>query len=386
MDDAVESLRVNRNDSWERFSLELSLKTDDEEPVRYEPSEWPQPTADSGYSEAGSISFSLNLNRPSANAGQALPISASVSEFVKRRFIPEHVEVKRSAGRAHFWAILKHVLSPDEVDQIAGRDASYDRSKLLPVPNWPYIGGLRLCDVDAEAVQRLVSTALEHGYSIQTATHIRNVVRSIFSFAARIGQHTGENPAASVNLPTMSRREAHTLSLSQAGYLLHAMSCPERDLALLTMLADLSVAEICGLQWKYLNLSNASYKLEHEVIPPLALAVRMQSYRGELSVAMGGRKRFARATPPLCFLLRQLKKRDRFIGPDDFVLTSRTGTPIRPENIAARRLKTLGQSFGMEWLSWSVFRRTGIKLRSELGRNFNEEVEKVLAALRWMPS
>jgi site-specific recombinase XerC len=170
------------------------------------------------------------------------------------------------------------------------------------------------------------------------------------------------------------------------GFLLQSMSCPERDLALLTMLSDLSVAEICGLQWKYLNLANSSYKLEYEVIPPLTIAVRKQSYRGKLSHAIGSRKRFVRATPPLCSLLHQLKRRKQFMGPDDFVLASRTGTPVRPENIAARRLKALGKSFGMTWLSWSVFHRTGIKLRAELGRTFDEDIERLLAALSWLPT
>jgi site-specific recombinase XerD len=241
---------------------------------------------------------------------------------------------------------------------------------------------MRLTQVDADSIQRLISAALRHGYSIQTATHIRNVVRSIFSHAARIGYHAGINPASLVTLPAMRRKESHTLSLSQVGYLLHAMGYPERELALFTMLVEMSVAEICGLQWRYLNLSATSRKLEHEVIPPLMIAVRKQRYRSEITSAVGSRKRFVRATHPLCSLLRELKARNHFTTLDDFVLVSRGGTPIHPENIAARRLKALGKSFGMAWLSWSVFHRTGTKLRRELGRSFEDEIEKLLSTLR----
>jgi integrase len=184
----------------------------------------------------------------------------------------------------------------------------------------------------------------------------------------------------------MSPKEAHILALSQVGDLLHAMGYPERELALFIMLAEMSVAEICGLQWKYLNLSNTSRILDYEVIPPLMIAVREQLYRGELTTAVGNRRRFVRVTPSLCSLLREMRNRGRFTLPNDFVFVSRKGTAIHPENVAARRLKSLGKSFGMAWLSWPVFHRTGIKLKRELGRAFDVEFEKIVAALRSAPS
>jgi site-specific recombinase XerD len=328
---------------------------------------------------AGSIPNSKTVTEI---AGHALEPSPTVANFVKHSFIPEHVAVKRSAGRAHFYAILKHVLSPEELNQITGRPAVSERSKLVSMPDWPYIGKLPLNEVDTESIQRLVSAALHRGYSIQTATHIRNVVRSIFAHAATTGHHFGVNPASLVTLPAMSRREAHTLNLSQVSYLLHAMGSPERELALFTLLSDLGVAEICGLQWKYVNLSHSSVRAENEVIPPLTIAVRRQRYRGELDTTVGSRKRFVRTPQSLCSLLHELKTRSFYTSQDDFVLVSRKGTPLHPETIAARRLKAVGGAFGMEWLSWSVFRRTGIRLRSELGRSFHDHCEKLVFTLR----
>jgi hypothetical protein len=165
-------------------------------------------------------------------------------------------------------------------------------------------------------------------------------------------------------------------------YLLHAMGSPERELALFTMLSDLGVAEICGLQWKYVNSSHNSVRWENEVIPPLTIAVRKQKYRGELDATIGSRKRFVRIPQPLCSLLGDWRRRPCYTTPEDFVLVSRRGTSIHPETIAARRLKAVGRAFGMEWLSWSVFHRTGIHLRSELGRAFDDHFEKLLATLR----
>jgi hypothetical protein len=73
-----------------------------------------------------------------------------------------------------------------------------------------------------------------------------------------------------------------------------------------------------------------------------------------------------------------LKHRSPFTGAQDFVLASRSGTPIYPENIAARRLKSVGKALEMPWLSWYVFHRTHLDLKTKLGRHLYREYERVL--------
>ena len=48
------------------------------------------------------------------------------------------------------------------------------------------------------------------------------------------------------------------------------------------------------------------------------------------------------------------------------------------ENIAARRLKTIGRSLKMPWLSWRDFHRTRVMLKSEFGRKLHEEFERII--------
>ena len=115
---------------------------------------------------------------------------------------------------------------------------------------------LRLGEINSEKIQDLVEAALSAGYSTQTATHIRNVVRTIFWHAIRLGYFAGPNPATHVMLPTMSRKEAHALTLDQLKQVMHWMRYPEKEIALFALLTEMNVAEICGLQWKYVNLSN----------------------------------------------------------------------------------------------------------------------------------
>jgi site-specific recombinase XerC len=320
----------------------------------------------------------LTMRGSSRHDDAALNKPIDLAEFVERRFVPEYVSTKRAAGRAHFQAILKHILTPERVARAFRANTRKSSAKLKAIPGWPYMDSLRLSDVKQENIQSLIAAALKAGYSTQTATHIRNVIRTLFSQAIRSGAFDGANPATYVKLPAMSRRETHALTLTQLKQVMQWMRYPEKEIALFALLADMNVAEICGLQWKYVNLSNESHILEEDSIPPRTIAVRKQSYRSEFGPVVGTRKRFIPIPELLHSILQQLKHRKTLTAPDDFVLASRTGTPIYPDNIAARRLKWIGTTLEIPWLSWHVFHRTRTKLMAEFGRHLNKELEKTL--------
>jgi site-specific recombinase XerD len=322
--------------------------------------------------------FETESGSRASHPNQPAFLSPRLAEFVEHSFIPEFVARKRSAGREYFRAILKHVLPPEQVARLFAANGKV-KDKLKTVPGWPYIDSLRLCEVDPQSIQRLTSAALERGYSIQTATHIRNVVRSIFSHAIRRGFYRGTNPAMLVGLPPVTRKEAHSVTLAQLEDLFRVMIYPEREVVLLAMLTDMTIPEICGLRWKHLNTSSVSRLMGQEFIPPTTIAVRSQNFRGELSAVIGNRQRFLRIPRLLSSYLHELKRRRHFTTPDDFVLVSRNGTPIHPENIAARRLKPIGYLCDMPWLSWSVFYRTRANLQTEFGKSLHCELEKIIA-------
>lgn len=321
--------------------------------------------------------------------GPAVPaISASMTtaEFVEHKFIPEFVIHKRTAGRNHFKAILKHVLHPEQIARLLPSQPDKGRTKLACVPDWPYIDALPLRDVKSDSIRRLTSAALSRGYSVQTVTHMRNVIRSIFSHAIRTGYYLDRNPAASVTLPRIERKPNHSLTLEQMRSVLGTMVYPERELALLTVLTDMTIVEICGLQWKYANLLNSTRIVEQEAIPPNTLAVRKQTYRGVLANVIRSRKRFVPIPRLLAARLLDLKQRKQFTGPDDFVLVSRNGNPIHPGNMAARRLKGIGTSLHIPGLAWSVFYKTRVRLKSELGGNLYEQFDDVIPVPKWILS
>ena len=365
----TDSVVTTQNQDWKEYPGNPAVEFDVEARAGWPPSFWLQKT--------NVDQLEHSQSNVAIEDGKAFLPSPAVAEFVERRFIPEFVASKRSAGRAHFQAILKHVLPPDRVARAFAADPVKGKNSLTAIPGWPYIDSLTLCEINPAAIQGLVAAALQSGYSIQTATHIRNVIRAIFSHAIRTGSYIGPNPAARVNLPPMSRRETPVLSFAQLKGLLEVMRFPEREFALFAMLTDLNVAEICGLQWKYLNLSNLPRMIDQEFMPPKVIAVRNQSYRGEVSEVVGKRRRFVRISDSLGTVLRSLRNRRQLSRPQDFVFASRNGTPIHPENIAARRLKSIGRTLDMPWLTWAVFQRSRSVIQAEVGEGFHEQLEKI---------
>jgi integrase len=292
----------------------------------------------------------------------------TIADFVERVFVPEHVATKAASGRTHFQAILKHVLKPEEVDRVFQVDSQGSRVKMKTIPDWPYLGNMQLLETRADDVQRLIKAAVARGYSAQTVKHIRNVVAAIFAHAKKRQYFHGDNPATQVVLPKMVRKEAHVLTLAQATDLLGAMQYPHKELALIAMLTHMNVAEICGLQWKWVNLTDDWCTEEGERIAPRTIAVRMHFYRGELvSLPMRSRNRHLSIPEPLLQVLRELHQRQRYTGPDDFVLASKVGRPVNEKDIAKRRLKPIGKKMKMPWLSWRVLSRTHTTLAYQLG-------------------
>jgi len=339
-----------------------------------------RPTGEEGLRAAEEqMSPHSELGRPRESYEQM-----TIAEFVQARFLPEHIVTKRTPGRRHYQAILKHVIPPEQVDIIFGVDTAWSKAKLRAIPDWPYLNNVRLCDTQPNHVQSLVSAALESGYSTQTAKHIRNVVSAIFTHAIKGRYFAGENPALPVTSPGMTRKVAHSLTFDQAVRLLQFMGYPEMEMALLVILTGMTVAEICGLQWKHVNLSDHSVNREGELIPPRTIGVRSQWYRGELSNVPAGRRKNI-AIPGLVHSMFVRLSRSKNIGWDDFVLVTKGGRPINQINVAARRLKSVGDAFQMPWLSWQVFRRTRAALIQEFGAQFQQRLEMAMAAKPDLP-
>lgn len=330
-----------------------------------------------------SRSLQPGVEESSSSGGNDKPLPDQmpfrVGDFVEQVFFPKYILPKRAAGRAHFQAIMKHILSPERANRAFGT-AGRSKVRLSAIPGWPYLDNLLLSEVTQDDVELLITTCLDHGYSSQMATHVRNVIRNMFSCATAYGYYSGLNPAAFVSTPAIAHKPVPTLTLAQLKQVFNLMRHPERHVALFALMTDMNVSEICGLKWKYVNLTTDRRYLLGESIPERSIAVKMQNYRGEYRDVIGKRNRLVLIPELLYSSLQELKHRSNYNSNENFVLSSRKGTPVNPDNLATRRLKWIAQSLDMPWLSWKVFHRTGISLQRDLGRYFNKELEKTLSS------
>jgi integrase len=294
--------------------------------------------------------------------------------FIETIFIPEHVARKTFAGQTHYCAILKHVLHPETVDPIFGQHHSGGNAKLRAIPGWPYMDDLLLADVTPAHVTRIVLAAFVQGYSAQTVKHIRNVIGAIMSHAINDNFLHGSNPVSSVPLPPIIRKRTHLLGAAQVRSILRLMKYPEREMTLITIATGMSISEICGLQWKHINLTNAEVERDQCSIPPRSILVTQQwNARGLIEIG-AGRIRYVQIPEALGNALSVLKSQQANTDPEAFVLTTELGKPISSATARDTVLKPIGRRLNMPWLSWQVIKRTHVSLMTELRTQLSQHL------------
>ena len=296
----------------------------------------------------------------------------TVREFVERKFKPEHVAMLKPAGRVHYESMLKFVLDGVPEKKIIER-RNGKRGEPVAVKRLHGIGRTRLRDVTSEEVQRIVSEAVARGYSVQTATHIKNCASAIFEHAESVDWFSGRNPAKHVKLPEMQRRPNHALSFEQLKAFLMLLIPIYRAMVLCATMTSMNIAEICGLRWKRVNLTAGPVIVDGESIPPFHLAVREQWYlRNWGSVKRRARRRNLPMASLLYEALRDLKAVSRYTGPDDPVFASDLGRPVDEKNILRRHLRKTAVAIGVPRLGWHDLRRTFATLADQLGFTIGE--------------
>jgi integrase len=277
--------------------------------------------------------------------------------------------------------MLKHVLRPEDVDRVFQVEPRRPKARLRSLADWPYLGHFPLREVRPEYVQHLTAAALSRGYSRQTVMHIRNVVSTIFSYAQLVMYFDGNNPASPIKLPKVNRQHGPALSIDDVSRLLALMRYPEKEMTLFAILTGMTVAEICGLQWKRVNLTDAEgFNSGGERIPAKTILVREEWTRGQLG-SVSKRRLGSLAIPKtLLPILERLSRDPKFAGGSDFVLTSRSGSPVNQTNVLTRRLKPIGMELGIPSLSWHMIRRMHKELQAEFGNQFQDQMTGVVRA------
>lgn len=277
---------------------------------------------------------------------------ATVAEFIEKKFTPEWVWSLKPAGKSHYHYILKNHIVPG-------------------------LGAMRLRDVELDHVQALAKQKLETGLSGQTVLHIVHAVSAIFHHAKTSKCYIGENPAKDVRLPEKQVKVAPSTNFAQIKTIIQMLKTPAREMSALAVGTSMNVAEMCGLRWRWLNLTDEIIQVDQDVIAPYALAVRANYYERQYgSVKAGSRYRILGLTPELVDMLKEIKAKSKFQGPMDPVFASRKGTPVDSHNLYNRHIHPAGLKLGLS-IGWHDFRRAHSSFAGQISLPMSDR-EKVM--------
>lgn len=273
---------------------------------------------------------------------------ATVQQFIEVRFQPDHIDRLKLNGRVFYRAVLNnHVL--------------------------PTLGGVQLREVTPQMVQQLVSAKLKAGKSVQTVTHIRNVVSAVFRHARALSFYTGMLPTDSVTLPQMTHAERRALTWDQVKALADAMPLHHRALIILLGQTGMRVGEACALRWRDVNLTDEW----RDGIPPNALTVSGSFSRGERGTTKTGKVRPIPLTAESWVALQLHRERSEWAAPESPVFASNVGTPLDYHNVSQRSLKAAGRKLGLPWVSFHCLRHSAATMADAAGLT-SAEKQKVL--------
>ena len=127
-------------------------------------------------------------------------------------------------------------------------------------------------------------------------------------------------------------------------------------MVLVAVLTGLRRSELFALRWGAVDLDKG------------VLEVRESVYNGQFSTPKThSSMRRIPLSSPVVAMLRKSQPGKR--GPNDLVFASRTGTPLRPENILKREIRPACDRLDMPRVGWHTFRHTHATLLHELGES-----------------
>jgi integrase len=321
---------VDGTETWHKFSRVIG------------PREWTRKKAQREFDEA--ILFKLDT------ATQCPQSLASLAEFVERKYKPDVLRGLKPNTQSQYRSLLKqHIL--------------------------PVIGNKRLRDVRREHIQSLIWAKIDQRLSSRTVAHIRKVISAVFEYAVTINYYSGDNPASHLRMPEKrDTRKKTAYTRDEAQRLLDYLGSPEREMVLTSLLTSMNVAELCGLRWRYVNLTDQFALVDGEAIPPFRAAVRWNFTLGNLgSVKTGNRYRTVPLPEIVVESLRRLREAPGPAGPDDPVFASRNGTPIDANNTRNRVFKRAGDALGFH-VNWHAFRHTAATWAEAVGMAMSDRV------------
>jgi integrase len=241
------------------------------------------------------------------------------SQFVEKRFIPDHVQMSlKPGGKDHYTYCLGHIL--------------------------PVFGREKIRDINRMMIQDFLNEK-RRKLSPQTVQHLKNALSAVFRHAKRCDMWTGDLPTEGIITPRIDSAERKALTADQAARLVSCLHGQYSVLAALLLSTGLRIGEAAGLRWSRIDF-------EHGVITIAESWSREHGYQSPKT------KSGIRLVPLPASLAPAIAALRKFAGPDDPVFTTTNGNPIDKRTAASSTLKPAAKRAGVPWCSWHTLRHT----------------------------
>ena len=266
----------------------------------------------------------------------------TVKEFYVGYFKPEHVDKQAKASQDQTNSVFQNYILPAIGDEEL-------RSLTLAQLQ-------QLCDLTFAAGKTVTVEKIKFGLS---ALLKRAMAHRLIDF----------NPAGAIILPKMTHKVLRAPTLSEAqvflARMLHPDYSPCREMALLACSISTNSAEMAGIPWRRVNLTDQPMIVEGQNLPPYSIAIWSNCNRGSFGpTKTKSRYRILPLDSTLVAVLNALKASTESNGPDDLVFG--TGkTPISYD-VSLRKLKKAGKQAGIE-VSWHDLRRFFANISDQIG-------------------
>ncbi len=211
----------------------------------------------------------------------------------------------------------------------------------------PRFGDRPVSAMTRQEVQAYVTALLQAGYAPKSIDNIHDTLSSVLRTGVEWG-HLQENPAQGVRLPKLRPgRPKWVLTTHQAASLLEALAPLPRTMVGLAMLTGLRRGELFALHWRDLDEKSR------------LLTVRQAIYDGVFDTPKT--EASARQIPlsdAACLLVAQWRDRTQPVHPASLVFSTRSGTPLAPNNVLRRHIGPACKAVGLRRATWLTFRRT----------------------------
>ncbi len=232
----------------------------------------------------------------------------------------------------------------------------------------PYIGLIKLKDLDQDHIQEFYSIKLDNGTTPTRVRYIHSVLHRALNLAVRWG-YIDRNPAKFVNKPKQPRKEMNSLSAEQVRiFLIKSRGSGYETLFYLAVTTGLRIGEILGLRWTDIDWESRSLRIQRQ----------LQRVHGEGLIFSKPKSRSGRRLIMLGSTttqkLRDHKRHQHMQIQDagkewealDLVFPESNGSPSKPRKIT-RHFKTLLLEAGLPNIRFHDLRHTSATLMLQCG-------------------